>query len=124
MEQTYFGKALRQIRINRGILLKDMADALGYTCPYLSKIETGEVPVPTDLIVKLFSIYDLSEEEIESLIDRCPFCGDKAGVNDSGFFTTETFVFCYNCSAQGEVFYTTAEAITAWNRRVSNDQPR
>ena len=49
---------------------------------------------------------------------KCPFCGGEAEINDRGFFTTETFVECMECLARGEEFYTEAEAIAAWNRRV------
>ena len=39
---TDFAKALRILRIERGEVLKDMADKLGITSSYLSAIECGK----------------------------------------------------------------------------------
>lgn len=64
---TEFGKALRKLRIDRGEILKSMADKLNMTSSYLSAIECGKRNIPTDLINKLALIYDLTEAEQESL---------------------------------------------------------
>lgn len=42
---TAFGKLLRKIRIDRSLLLKDMADMLQVSAAYLSAVETGKKPV-------------------------------------------------------------------------------
>lgn len=64
---TEFGKALRKLRIDRGEILKTMAEKLNMTSSYLSAIECGKRNIPSDLISKLASIYDLTEEEQEIL---------------------------------------------------------
>lgn len=64
---TEFGKALRKLRIDRGEILKTMSDNLGITSSYLSAIECGKRNIPSNLISKLTSIYDLTEEEQEIL---------------------------------------------------------
>jgi transcriptional regulator with XRE-family HTH domain len=62
-----FGKALRKLRIDRNLLLKDMADALGYSSAFLSAVEMGRKKIPADLIQRLETLYSLNPIEIESL---------------------------------------------------------
>lgn len=64
---TEFGKTLRKIRIDRDEILKTMAEKLNMTSSYLSAIECGKRNIPSDLIGKLTSIYDLTEAEKEHL---------------------------------------------------------
>ena len=64
---TELGKWLRKLRIDRGEILKTMAEKLGMTSSYLSAIECGKRNIPADLIDKLTSIYDLSETEQHEL---------------------------------------------------------
>ena len=58
-----FGITIRKIRLDRQMLLKTMADDLGVTPAALSAVETGKRPVPKNL-----TLYDLSEEEHDSII--------------------------------------------------------
>ncbi|MBP2301418.1 helix-turn-helix domain-containing protein [Azospirillum picis] len=69
MQLTPFGKALRKLRIDRSLLLADMAEELEVSAAFLSGIETGKKSIPGNLITKLVSIYRLSDEEINSLQD-------------------------------------------------------
>jgi len=64
---TEFGKFLRKLRIDKGEILKNMADKLGMTSSYLSAIECGKRNIPDDLIEKLTSIYCLDEKEQQEL---------------------------------------------------------
>lgn len=64
---TEFGKALRKLRIDRGDILKTMADKLNMTASYLSAIECGKRNIPSDLISKLTLVYDLTAAEQEIL---------------------------------------------------------
>lgn len=64
---TEFGKVLRKLRIDRGEILKTMAEKLNMTSSYLSAIECGKRNIPDDLIQRLSSIYDLSEKEQRGL---------------------------------------------------------
>lgn len=50
---TEFGKLLRKARIDRGLLLKGMAEGLGVSSAYLSAVETGKKPVSDDLVRKV-----------------------------------------------------------------------
>ena len=64
---TAFGKALRKLRIDRGEILKSMADQLGISSSYLSAIETGKRVIPEDFITRLSQLYTLSGEDIQQL---------------------------------------------------------
>lgn len=64
---TEFGKALRKLRIDCGEILKTMAEKLNMTSSYLSAIECGKRNIPSDLISKIVSTYDLTEVEQEIL---------------------------------------------------------
>lgn len=65
---TELGKSLRKLRIDRGEILKTMAEKLNMTSSYLSAIECGKRNIPSDLIDKLVSIYDLTQAEQEALL--------------------------------------------------------
>lgn len=53
---TPFGKKVRKLRIDVGVTLKSMADAMGVTSSYLSAIETGKRAV-TDPVLKSITGY-------------------------------------------------------------------
>ncbi|WP_462383334.1 helix-turn-helix domain-containing protein [Pseudomonas sp. Marseille-QA0892] len=50
---TEIGKFLRKARIDRGLLLKDMAEGVGVSAAHLSTIETGKRHLTQDLILRL-----------------------------------------------------------------------
>ncbi|MFD1260639.1 helix-turn-helix domain-containing protein [Entomomonas asaccharolytica] len=50
---TIFGKLLRRVRLDRDLLLKDMADGIGISSAHLSGIETGRKPIPQGLVEKI-----------------------------------------------------------------------
>lgn len=56
---TPFGRVLRDFRLERCLLLGDMADALGLGAAELSSIETGKRAIPTDMIDRLEKLYKL-----------------------------------------------------------------
>ena len=62
-----FGKELRKLRIDKGEILKNMADKLGCTSSYLSAIECGKRAVPPDLIPRLKELYGLDDGQVERL---------------------------------------------------------
>lgn len=47
---TQFGKVLRKIRIDRGMLLKDMAEGFGVSSAFLSAVETGKKAIPSGFV--------------------------------------------------------------------------
>ncbi|WP_419020052.1 helix-turn-helix domain-containing protein [Intestinimonas butyriciproducens] len=64
---TAFGKALRKLRIDRGEVLKDMADKLNVSPSFISAVENGRKNAPTGWINEIASAYDLGETERKDL---------------------------------------------------------
>jgi transcriptional regulator with XRE-family HTH domain len=62
---TEFGKLIRKARIDRGLLLKDMAEGLGVSSAYLSAVETGKKTVSDDLTRKVASYLGVSLDSPE-----------------------------------------------------------
>lgn len=57
---TPYGKAVRKLRIDLGIRLKDMADALGVKSAYLSAVETGRKRITEKLLNQTIAFFDES----------------------------------------------------------------
>lgn len=50
---TQFGKLLRKVRIDQGMLLKGMAEGVGVSAAFLSAVETGKKAVSDDLVSRI-----------------------------------------------------------------------
>ncbi len=55
---TQLGKELKKLRIDLGITLGDMAEAIGKSASFLSAVETGRKRAPDDLLNLLASKYE------------------------------------------------------------------
>lgn len=68
---TPIGKFLRKVRIDRSLLLKDMALGLGVSPAYLSTVETGKKPFSDDFLAKIamFLGFAPGSSEYEELMD-------------------------------------------------------
>lgn len=70
---TPLGAKLRNLRAERGIALKDMADAIGVSPAYLSALEHGHRGKPTWLllqrIIQFFNVIWDDAEELQRLAD-------------------------------------------------------
>lgn len=62
-----FGKKLRMIRLERDMLLKDMADDLGVSTAYLSSVENGKRSIPNEWIPKIAAMYGVDNDELKEL---------------------------------------------------------
>ena len=60
---TEFGKILRKLRIDKGLKLFNMAEALGKSSAWLSYIETGRQKVPMGLADEIADLYSLADDE-------------------------------------------------------------
>lgn len=60
---TEFGRFLRKLRIDRGELIKDMAEKLDVTSSYLSAIETGKRNIPDTWPERIALLYHLSHDD-------------------------------------------------------------
>lgn len=80
MPPNIFGKLLREFRIQKSMLLYDMAKTIGVSSAFLSKCENGKVKIPEEWVEKLPELYsDLDKELL-----RCAI-----GVSNSDFVTEE-----------------------------------
>jgi len=66
---TAFGREVRKLRIDRGQLLKDLADGLGVSSAWLSAVETGRKSIPATLPSQIAAHYGLSERDRERLVE-------------------------------------------------------
>lgn len=69
---TAFGKFCRKLRIDRGELLRDMAEVLNVTASYLSAVEIGKRPVPKKwikIIVEHYNLDEVQSKELERVVD-------------------------------------------------------
>lgn len=64
---TSLGRYLRKLRIDRGELLKEMADKIGMSSAMLSSIENGKRNPAQDLASKIADAYCLSAAERKKL---------------------------------------------------------
>lgn len=64
---TPFGKAVRKIRIDRGISLKAMADTLGVSSSYVSAVENGRKPIAKSFFNEVVLFFNLNENERKEL---------------------------------------------------------
>lgn len=64
---TSFGKFCRKIRIDNGKLLFDMAQQLGVSSAFLSKVENGKAKPPVGWENIIINEYNLSKEQIAEL---------------------------------------------------------
>lgn len=65
--KTRLGDLLRNIRMSRGEILKEMAEKLGVSSAFLSAIENGKKKLPVEWFSRLQSLYGLSKEQLEEL---------------------------------------------------------
>lgn len=66
---TEYGRVLRKIRIDKGEVLRDMAEKLQMTSSYLSAIECGKRKIPDSMTEKIVGLYNLNQDERIELED-------------------------------------------------------
>lgn len=74
---TSIGRFLRKLRIDRGEIMKDMAEKLDVTISFLSAVENGKKHMPAAWNGKICTLYDLSEEQ------KCEFTTAIAETEDA-----------------------------------------
>lgn len=60
---TSIGKFLKKLRVDRGEIMKDMAEKLDVTVSFLSAVENGKKRMPATWNGKICSMYDLTEDQ-------------------------------------------------------------
>ena len=73
MEEKNFGKRLRELRKQAGMTQRELAGEVGVDFSYLSKIENGVLPPPSEKVIsKLAESLNTSRDELLSLAGRIP----------------------------------------------------
>ncbi len=66
-----FGSRIRQLRKEKDISLRDLADRVGIDFTYLSKIENGKVEPPSEEVIRLISKeLEVDPEDLLSLAGK------------------------------------------------------
>ena len=64
-EITRFGEKLRQLRIQQGLTLKELAEGLGYkTHAYISELESGKKLPTAGLVLRVARFFDVSTDQL------------------------------------------------------------
>ena len=84
---TPFGIRLRQLRSERGIALKDMAEALGVSAAYLSALEHGRRGRPTHaMVVAICAQLNIIWDEADELARLARLSHPRVTVDTAGPF--------------------------------------
>ena len=67
---TPFGKTVRKLRIDKGELLKDLAEAIGVSSAFLSSMETGRKPIPVKVVEHIADHYSLEGKKRDELFKQ------------------------------------------------------
>ena len=105
MKVTPFGKFLRKLRIDRGVILKTMAETLGFSSAYLSALELGKKNVPEGLTDKIIEAYELNEAEVMELkrladLSKTQEKIDLTGANETDRALVTTFARSYQAMSE------------------------
>jgi transcriptional regulator with XRE-family HTH domain len=88
---TPFGVRLRQLRSDRGIALKDMADALGVSAAYLSALEHGRRGRPTHaMVVAICAQLNIIWDEADELMRLARISHPRVTVDTAGLSPAAT----------------------------------
>lgn len=88
---TPFGVRLRQLRAERGILLKDMAEALGVSAAYLSALEHGRRGRPAHaLVVAICAQLNIIWDEADELMRLARLSHPRVTVDTAGLSPAAT----------------------------------
>ncbi|AOJ87477.1 hypothetical protein WS87_12720 [Burkholderia sp. MSMB0856] len=86
MKLTPFGLCVRKLRLELGLTLKSMADALGVSSAYLSSIELGDKQLTAKIAEDSLRFFQgrLSEEQLKELQDSAAKSVDIVPVSSLG----------------------------------------
>lgn len=82
---TPFGEKIRKLRAERGITLRDMADAIGVSSAYLSALEHGKRGRPGwHLIQRIIAYFNVIWDDAEELAKLARISHPKITIDTSG----------------------------------------
>lgn len=82
---TPFGERMRKLRTERGVTLKDMAEALGVSSAYLSALEHGKRGRPGwHLIQRILAYFNIIWDEAEDVVRLARVSHPRITIDTSG----------------------------------------
>jgi transcriptional regulator with XRE-family HTH domain len=88
---TPFGERLRQLREQRGVTLKDMAESLGVSAAYLSALEHGKRGRPSWRLVQgIIAYFNIIWDDAEELANLARISHPKITIDTAGLSPAAT----------------------------------
>ena len=82
---TPFGDRMRKLRADRGVTLKEMADAIGVSSAYLSALEHGKRGRPGwHLIQRILTYFNIIWDEAEDVVRLARISHPRIAIDTSG----------------------------------------
>lgn len=82
---TPFGDRMRKLRAERGVTLRDMADALGVSSAYLSALEHGKRGRPGwHLIQRILAYFNIIWDEADEVVRLARISHPRITIDTSG----------------------------------------
>ena len=82
---TPFGDRMRKLRAERGVTLKDMADAIGVSSAYLSALEHGKRGRPGwHLIQRIIAYFNIIWDEAEEVVRLARISHPRITIDTAG----------------------------------------
>lgn len=82
---TPFGEKIRALRKDRGVTMKQMAQAIGVSAPYLSALENGKRGQPSwYLVQRIIAYFNIIWDDAEDIIELARLSHPRAVIDTSG----------------------------------------
>ena len=82
---TPFGEKIRALRKDRGVTMKQMAQAIGVSAPYLSALENGKRGLPSwYLVQRIIAYFNIIWDEAEDIAELARLSHPRAVIDTSG----------------------------------------
>lgn len=82
---TPFGEKIRALRKDRGVTMKQMAQAIGVSAPYLSALENGNRGLPSwYLVQRIIAYFNIIWDEAEDITELARLSHPRVVVDTSG----------------------------------------
>lgn len=82
---TPFGERMRKLRAERGVTLKEMAEAIGVSSAYLSALEHGKRGRPGwHLIQRIITYFNVIWDEAEEVVSLARVSHPRIAIDTSG----------------------------------------
>ncbi len=88
---TPFGEKIRQLRKQKGVSMKQMAQAIGVSAPYLSALEHGKRGQPSwYLVQRIVTYFNIIWDDAEELTRLARISHPRVVIDTSGLSSTAT----------------------------------